>query len=290
MSSMPTTLRHVTALRYVTPLREGGSLPGLMEADDLGTYVVKYSGAGQGLPVLVAEIVSGELARGLGLPVPELVTVELDPALGAAEPDQEVQDLLRRSPGLNLGMDFLPGALDLDPGAFPVDPGFAGRVLWFDALVGNVDRTWRNVNMLRWHGAPYLIDHGATLTFHHGWSGPEPPEVVAAGAARPYDASAHVLLTASPDLDGADAALAHLVTPELLRAVVARVPERWLDVPGFADATEVRDAYVRRLLARRDARDAWLPPLREAVAQQPARTGATVGTPRPARQIWRRPT
>ena len=127
-------------------------------------------------------MVSGELARGLGLPVPELVTVELDPALGVAEPDQEVQDLLRRSPGLNLGMDFLPGALDLDPGAFPVDPGFAGRVLWFDALVGNVDRTWRNVNMLRWHGAPYLIDHGATLTFHHGWSGPEPPDVVAAGA------------------------------------------------------------------------------------------------------------
>ena len=128
-------LRTVTATRYVLPLREGGSLPGLMEADDLGTYVVKYSGAGQGLPVLVAEVVSGELARGLGLPVPELVTVELDPALGVSEPDQEVQDLLRRSPGRNLGMDFLPGALDLDPGAFPVDPEFAGRVLWFDALV-----------------------------------------------------------------------------------------------------------------------------------------------------------
>jgi hypothetical protein len=291
MSAMSASaLRHVTAVRYVTPLREGGSLPGLMEADDLGTYVVKYSGAGQGVPVLVAEVVSGELARGLGLPVPELVTVELDPALGTAEPDQEVQDLLRRSPGLNLGMDFLPGALDLDPGAFPVDPAFAGRVLWFDALVGNVDRTWRNVNMLRWHGAPYLIDHGATLTFHHGWSGPEPPEVVAAGAARPYDASAHVLLTASPDLDAADAALAPLVTPELVRAAVARVPDRWLDVPGFADVAQVRDAYVRRLLARRDASDAWLPPLREAVAQHPARTGATTGSSRPARQIWRRPT
>ncbi|HYH72427.1 MAG TPA: HipA family kinase [Nocardioides sp.] len=127
-------LRHVTAVRYVTPLREGGSLPGLMEADDLGSYVVKYSGAGQGVPVLVAEVVSGELARGLGLPVPELVTVELDPALGTAEPDQEVQDLLRRSPGLNLGMDFLPGALDLDPGAFPVDPaspaGCCGSTRW----------------------------------------------------------------------------------------------------------------------------------------------------------------
>jgi hypothetical protein len=277
-------LRHVTALRYVTPLREGGSLPGLMEADDLGTYVVKYSGAGQGLPVLVAEVISGELARGLGLPVPELVTVELDPALGASEPDQEVQDLLRRSPGRNLGMDFLPGALDLDPGAFAVDPGFAGRVLWFDALVGNVDRTWRNVNMLRWHGAPYLIDHGATLTFHHGWSG---PSTDTAAAARPYDATAHVLLGATPDVDGADAALAPLVTPELLRAVVALVPDRWLDVAGFAGPDEVRDAYVARLLARRDARDGWLPALREAVVRRPAQVRAAPA--QPARRIWRRP-
>jgi hypothetical protein len=268
MLPMPTTtaLRHVTALRYVTPLREGGSLPGLMEADDLGTYVVKYSGAGQGLPVLVAEIVSGELARGLGLPVPELVTVELDPALGASEPDQEVQDLLRGSPGLNLGLDFLPGALDLDPAAFAVDPGFAGRVLWFDALVGNVDRTWRNVNMLRWHGAPYLIDHGATLTFHHSWTGPEPPEVVAAGAARPYDASTHVLLRSAPDLDTADAALAPSVTPDLLQTVTDLVPDRWLDVPGFADPAQVRAAYLARLHARLDARDSWLPGLRAAVA------------------------
>jgi hypothetical protein len=294
MWGMPASaLRHVTATRYVTPLREGGSLPGLMEADDLGTYVVKYSGAGQGLPVLVAEVVSGELVRGLGLPVPELVTAELDPALGASEPDQEVQDLLRRSPGLNLGMDFLPGALDLDPGAFPVDPEFAGRVLWFDALVGNVDRTWRNVNMLRWHAAPYLIDHGATLTFHHGWSGPEPPEGVTVGAARPYDATAHVMLGVAPDLDGADAALAPLVTPDLLRAVVALVPDRWLDVAGFTGPDQVRDAYVTRLLARRNARDAWLPPLRdaalqEAVAQRPGRIRSATAS-HPARQIWRRP-
>jgi HipA-like kinase len=271
--SPPTALRHVTALRYVTPLREGGSLPGLMECDDLGTYVVKYSGAGQGVPVLVAEIVAGELARGLGLPVPELVTVELDPALGASEPDQEVQDLLRRSPGRNLGMDFLPGALDLDPTAFPVDPGLAGRVLWFDALVGNVDRTWRNVNLLRWHREPWLIDHGATLTFHHGWSGPEPPEVVAAGAARPYDATTHVLLGASPELDAADAALAPLVTEELVRAVVELVPDDWLHLAGFAGPASVRAAYVARLLARRDAREAWLPGVRTAVAERAARLG-----------------
>ncbi|OLT18586.1 aminotransferase class I and II [Pseudonocardia sp. CNS-139] len=259
-------LRHVTAIRYVTPLREGGSLPGLMEADDLGTYVVKYHGAGQGPKALVAEIVSGELARGLGLPVPELVTVELDPALGASEPDQEVQELLRASPGLNLGIDFLPGALDLDPRAFPPDPGFAGRVLWFDALVGNVDRSWRNVNMLFWHGSPYLIDHGATLTFQHSWAGAD------AWVARPYDASAHVLLGAAPDLDAADAALAPAVTDEALRAAVAAVPDRWLaGEPGFADADAVRAAFVAQLLARRDAREVWLPGVRDAVA---ARAGA----------------
>ena len=265
---MPTTtaLRHVTALRYVTPLREGGSLPGLMEADDLGTYVVKYSGAGQGLPVLVAEVVSGELARGLGLPVPELVTVELDPALGASEPDQEVQDLLRRSPGLNLGMDFLPGALDLDPAAFPVDPGFAGRVLWFDALVGNVDRTWRNVNLLRWHGEPWLIDHGATLTFHHGWSGRSHRDV-AAGAARPYDASDPRPAARRPRPRRRGRRARPPRHPRLLRAVVDLVPDRWLTSPGFADPAQVRAPYVARLLARRDARDAWLPGASRAVAR-----------------------
>ena len=148
MPVVATNLREVTAIRYVTPLREGGSLPGLMEADDLGTYAVKYTGAGQGPAVLVAEVVAGELARALDLPVPQLVVVQLDPTLGASEPDQEVQELLRASPGANLGIDFLPGALDLDPTAFAVDPGFAGRVLWFDALIGNVDRSWRNTMSL----------------------------------------------------------------------------------------------------------------------------------------------
>jgi hypothetical protein len=253
-------LRHITAIRYVTPLREGGSLPGLMEADDLGTYVVKFHGAGQGRKVLVAEIVSGELARGLGLPVPELVTVDLDPALGASEPDQEVQELLRASPGLNLGMDFLPGALDLDPKAFPVDPVFAGRVLWFDALVGNVDRSWRNSNMLFWHGEPYLIDHGATLTFQHAWSGAD------AWVDRAFGAADHVLLGCDPDLDAADAELAPRVTAELLRAAAGAVPDRWLaDEPGFADPDAVREAFVAKLLARRDARESWLPGVRAAV-------------------------
>jgi hypothetical protein len=262
-------LTEVLATRYVVPLREGGSLPGLMEADDLGTYVVKFRGAGQGVPTLVAEVVSGQLARSLALPVPDLVTVEVDPALAAGEPDQEVQDLLRASGGRNLGMDYLPGAFDLDPAAFGVESGFAGRVLWFDALVGNVDRSWRNPNLLHWHGTPYLIDHGATLTFHHNWATAD------RWAARPYDARDHVLIDREPDVPAADAALAPLVTRELIAAAVADVPPDWL-----ADAPP--DAYVDQLLARVAARGSWLPALVEA-----ARVGARDRTPvRGSRPRW----
>lgn len=268
-------LRHVTATRYVTPLREGGSLPGLMEADDLGTYAVKFTGAGQGRSVLVNEIVSGELARALGLPLPEIVTVDVDGALGSTEPDQEVQELLRASAGLNLGIDFLPGALDLDPLAFDVGPEFAGRVLWFDALVGNVDRSWRNSNMLLWHRRPYLIDHGATLTFAHQW------ESAARFPGRPYDAADHVLLGARPDLDDADAGLAPLVTRELLDGVLALVPDAWLEgEPGFGSAGAVRDAYVTAVLDRVRRREEWLPGVRETVA---------AGRPRPVARAPRHP-
>jgi hypothetical protein len=261
-------LTEVVATRYVVPLREGGSLPGLMEADDLGTYVVKFRGAGQGVPTLVAEVASGQLGRALGLPVPDLVTVEVDPGLAAGEPDQEVQELLRASGGRNLGMDYLPGAFDLDPVAFGVDAAFAGRVLWFDALVGNVDRSWRNPNLLHWHGRPYLIDHGATLTFQHNWSTAD------RWAAQPYDARDHVLLDCGPDVPGADAALAPLVTRDLVAAAVADVPADWL-------ATEP-DAYVDRLVARVAARESWVPPLVEAAA-----AGAGVRTPvRGSRPRW----
>lgn len=256
-------LRHVTAQRYVTPMREGGSLPGLMEADDLGTYVVKYHGAGQGPKVLVAEIICGELARALGLPVPEIVTVDLDPALGASEPDQEVQELLRASPGLNLGMDYLPGSLDFNPAAFAVDPSLAARVLWFDALIANVDRSWRNPNMLCWHGRPYLIDHGASLTFHHAWSG------AAGWVDRRYDATDHVLLGTAPDVDAADRDLRPRVTAELVAGVVAAVPDRWLaDEPGFSGPGALRVAYAAQLLGRCAAADAWLPLLRSAIAER----------------------
>ena len=230
--------------------------------------------------MLVAEVVSGELARGLGLPVPELVTVELDPALGVAEPDQEVQDLLRRSPGLNLGMDFLPGALDLDPGAFPVDPGFAGRVLWFDALVGNVDRTWRNVNMLRWHGAPYLIDHGATLTFHHGWSGPSRPRSWRRGRAAVRRVGARPApRRRARSRRGRRRARAAADPRTGARRRSRSCPTAGWTCRASPTPRRSRDAYVTRLLARRDARDAWLPPLREA-----SRTGRRGSARRPARR------
>ena len=269
-------LSAVTATRYVTPLREGGSLPGLMEADDLGTYVVKWRAAGQGVAVLVAEVVCGELARALDLPVPALVTVDVAPELAVGEPDVEVQDLLRRSAGRNLGLDYLPGALDFEAGADGVDPGLAGRVLWFDALVGNVDRSWRNPNLLFWHGRLHLIDHGAALTFHHNWPG------AAAAVSRPYDASAHALVECDPDVPAADAALAPRVTAGLVGEVLAQVPDEWLD-----DAVESADAfrarYAAQLLARLAARDAWLPGVvAAAAAGGSGRRRAPRGENRPA--------
>jgi hypothetical protein len=260
---LPGDLDAVVATRYVTPLREGGSLPGLMEADDLGTYVVKFTGAGQGVRALVAEVICASLAAALGLPTPRLVTIELDPVLADNEPDEEVQALLRASPGTNLGVDFLPGALDLDVVAFPLDALFAGKVLWFDALIGNVDRSWRNPNMLYWHGDAYLIDHGAALTFHHRW--PARP------TARGYDPANHAVLGCAPDLDAADELLAPLVTAEVLQAAVAAVPAVWV-------AANERAEYVRELLARLAARTSWLPALHAAV-----RDYEQHGRPAPAR-------
>jgi hypothetical protein len=248
----------VTAQWYVTPLREGGSLPGIVEADDLGTYVVKFRGAGQGRKTLVAEVIAGELGRRLGLPVPDLVLVELDPAIARCEPDQEIQDLLAASAGLNLGMDFLPGSLGVDPGATVVEPGLASRILWFDALIGNVDRSWRNPNLLVWHGGIWLIDHGASLIFHHSWG--RTPEARAASANRAYDAADHVLVAQATGLDAADRELAPRVDEAVLRDVTALVPDEWLaDEPGFEDPDRVRDAYVTHLLSRVGGTRAWLP-------------------------------
>ncbi|MGY1667073.1 MULTISPECIES: HipA family kinase [unclassified Geodermatophilus] len=272
-----TVLPAVTATRYVTPLREGGSLPGLMEADDLGTYVVKWRAAGQGVRVLVAEVVCGELARALALPVPALVTVDVAPELAVGEPDPEVQELLQRSAGPNLGLDYLPGALDFEAGAGSVGSEQAGRVLWFDALVGNVDRSWRNPNMLFWHGRLQLIDHGAALTFHHHWPG------APAAVARPYDAAQHALLECSPDVRAADAALAGRVTRPLLEEVLRQVPDDWLEGPEPGEAPDdVRERYVAQLLARLAARDAWLPGVVAAAAAGGSRRRAPRGENRPA--------
>ena len=231
-------LRTVTATRYVTPLREGGSLPAIVEADNLGTYVLKFRGAGQGPLALVAEIIAGELARRLGLRVPELVLAGLDPRIAVSEPDPEIQDLLRASEGLNLGVDFLPGSFGFDPLGWTAGHDFASQVLWFDALVQNVDRTWRNPNLLVWHRDIWLIDHGAALYFHHNW----PPRGTA-DPKRPFDASEHVLRDRATALGVAHEALAPRVTEALLREVTALVPPEWFGDRGAW-------AYVEHLLLR----------------------------------------
>ncbi|MDT0486725.1 HipA family kinase [Streptomyces doebereineriae] len=238
-------LKEAIATRYITPLREGGSLPGLVEADDRGTYVIKFTGAGQGRKTLVAEVVAGELARRLGFRVPQLVTLDLDPDLGLGEPDERVQELLKSSGGTNLGMDFLSGALGFDPLAFSVGPEEAGRIVWFDALVNNVDRSWRNPNLLWWRGEVWLIDHGATMIWQHNWPGAEK------SAARPYDASDHVLKPFAPDVAAAAAELAPRVTEDLLAEVTAEIPDAWLaGEPGFESPDDLRRTYARPLLAR----------------------------------------
>ncbi|MDT0455043.1 hypothetical protein RM550_04720 [Streptomyces sp. DSM 41527] len=253
-------LRSVTAVRYVTPLRSGGSVPGVVEADDLGTYVVKFTGSAQGRKALVAEVVVGELARRLGLRVPELVLVHFDPSVADGEPHQEIQDLLRSSAGLNLGMDHLPGAADFTPGALEVDPAEAARIIWLDAFTANVDRTVHSPNLMVWpvsgHQEPrlWLIDHGASLVFHHRW------EAAADAVGKAYPFRHHVLGSRGPDMAAADAELAHRVTPELLREVVTAIPDAWLThEPGFTTPDELRDAYVAHLAARAKISTQWLP-------------------------------
>ncbi|MEV5895317.1 HipA family kinase [Nonomuraea fuscirosea] len=244
-------LEKITATRYVTPLREGGSLPGVVEADDLGTYVVKFREAGQGRRVLVAEIIAAELGRRLGLRTPELKLIDLDPQLGAREPDEEVQDLLKASTGLNLAVDFLPGALGFEPLAWVADPLFAARVIWFDGLIHNIDRSWRNPNLLVWHHETWLIDHGAALWFHHNWRTADPQ--------RPFDAGDHVLAPFADDVGAAGAELAGKITRELLAGVTALVPDEWLaGEPGFDSPGEVREAYVDHLLRRAHGPGGWL--------------------------------
>ena len=243
-------MRTVVATRYVTPLREGGSLPGLVEADDDGLYVVKFRGAGQGPRALVAEWLAGELARAVGLAVPDLVGVEIDPALGDAEPDEEIHDLVSASGGLNVGMDFLPGALTFNPAVATaremIAPEFAADLVWLDALVTNPDRSAQNPNLLVWHGRPWLIDHGAALYIHHTWRDPDEH------ARRPFDRiREHVLLPYAGSIVAADDRHAGRIDEPLLSGLVEAIPDAWLpDDQSIGDAAAQRGAYVRYLARR----------------------------------------
>jgi hypothetical protein len=241
-------IRTVRATQYVTPLREGGSLPAVVAADDLGLYVLKFRGAGQGPLALVAELVAGEIGRALGLNVPELVLVELDPALGRNEPDQEIRDLLKASAGLNLALDYLPGSTMFDPAAGDkADARTASLAVWFDALVMNVDRTPRNANLLCWHGELYFIDHGAALYPHHDW-----PTMLERAESPFREAKSHILLPWASELKTVEEKAKLRLTPEKIAGILAAVPDRWLEHEGLG-AEERRRGYAefftRRLKA-----------------------------------------
>ena len=242
-------MRTVNAARYVTPLREGGSLPAIIEADDDGMYVLKFRGAGQGTKALIAELIAGELARAAGLLVPELVFVSLDPEIAKTEPDPEIQDLIRASGGLNLGLDYLPGSVMFDPVADQPDADLASRIVWLDAYVTNVDRTPRNANMLMWHRRLWLIDHGAAMYFHHAWTdmdqrSKDPFRLI----------KEHILLPFASALETADQPMTAAITQNVIEQVIALVPDEWLDGDArFTTTTEHRKAYVEYLTRRLEA-------------------------------------
>jgi hypothetical protein len=242
------TPRTVRITRYLTPLREGGSLPAIVEADDDGMYVLKFRAAGQGPRALIAELISAEIARLLSLPVPELVFARVDAELGRTEPDPEIHGLIHDSAGLNLAIDYLPGSVTFDPLVHPIEPELASRIVWFDAYATNVDRTPRNTNMLVWHRRVWLIDHGATLYFHHtpGW------ETNAARARAPFPLiKDHVLRGRASHLRAVDAEMAAALTPERLARIISWIPSDWLAAfePG-RDVDAARQAYIRHLTDR----------------------------------------
>lgn len=253
-------IRTVAATRYVEPLREGGSLPAIVEASDDGIYVVKFRGAGQGPKALVAELLAGEIGRALGLPVPEIVFVELDAALGRAEPDYEIRSLLNASVGLNLALDYLPGSLAFDPvAARAVDPPLASQIVWFDAYITNPDRTARNTNILVWHRKLWLIDHGAALYFHHA------PGDVLPRALTPFaPIREHVLLPYASELAAADAELRARLEPATLASIVETVPDLWLGEDPVAE----RAMYLAYLTARLEASSIFVEEAQRARAER----------------------
>ncbi len=247
-------VRTVTASRYVTPLREGGSLPAIIEADDDGLYVLKFRGAGQGPKALIAELLAGEIGRVAGLPVPEIVFAELPAELARTEPDAEIQGLISASAGLNVALDYLPGSVTFDPLIFVPDAQLASAIVWFDAFVCNVDRTARNVNMLIWHRRLWLIDHGAALYFHHAWNSRDQH------ATKPFTLiKDHALLKYSSALAEVDAQMAALLTADRLASIVHLIPDSWLaDDPGVAGIHAQREAYLNYFILRLQSSDVFL--------------------------------
>jgi len=245
MSFTPPQLRTVNVTRYVTPLREGGSLPAIAEADDGFLYVLKFRGAGQGPRALIAELIGGEIARAAGLKVPEIVFANLDEAFGRTEPDEEIQDLLKASVGLNLALHYLSGAITFDPMITAVDPLLASKIVWLDCLLMNVDRTARNTNMLTWHRELWLIDHGAALYFHHSWDNWRTKAI------QPFvQVKEHVLLPRATMLELADIELREILNKDRIRSIVNLIPEAWLSDGPFSLPDEYRDAYLEFLLTR----------------------------------------
>jgi hypothetical protein len=257
-------IQSLNAIRYITPLREGGSLPAVVEADDGQLYVMKFVGAGQGRKALIADLVAGEIGRTLGLRVPELAFINLDPALVPSEPDPEIHDLLRFSIGLNLGLRYLPQAFMFNPLLPPSpSPELASAIVWFDAYVTNVDRTLRNTNILVWQDNLWLIDHGACLYFHHTWKD------YVAKSHSPFPAiKDHVLLSMASDLDGADAVAHSRLSPEIIRGIVDLIPDVWLagDEVFFPGSAEHRQAYVEYLESRLEISQVFVQEARNARA------------------------
>lgn len=246
-------LRTVNVTRYVTPLREGGSLPAIAGADDDFLYVVKFRGAGQGVKALIAELIGGEIARALGFKIPEIVFANLDTAFGRTEPDEEIQDLLKASVGLNLGLHYLSGAITFDPAVTVVDPKLASQIVWLDCLLTNVDRTPRNTNMLTWNKELWLIDHGAALYFHHSWDNWKEQAV------RPFlQVKDHVLLPRADQLELVDAEFISILTPQLIQDIVSLIPDDWLKDEWQEEPNDVRSVYAQFLETRIAASDIFV--------------------------------